>query len=424
MTESRETGRRVAERRAGTSRALCLVLVLVGAVVAGVAALVWVPWGSLSGVHPVTERDYFSASVLRAARSYSDTMLRLGWAETAVSLVVAWLLALTPWGRGLVRPRRGPWWVRVLVGSLLLPLVSTVLTLPLVWLERRESLRTGLTHQSALGWWQDQGLSLLVSWVVTALVLLVLVGLARRSPRRWPLWAGVLLAVLTMLGSFVWPVLVEPLFNQFTPLAAGPLRGEILRLAGREHVRVSDVLVTDASRRTTTLNAYVSGFGSTRRVVVYDTLLDGPTRREVLSVVAHELAHARHQDELTGTVMWMGGTLAGVGLLGLVLSSARLRHPGGSAGMGDPAVLPLVLALMALGSLLTAPLANGVSREIEARADRDALVATRDPGAMVRLQVDLARRSLADPTPPALQQWWFGSHPTPVQRIAIARSYE
>jgi STE24 endopeptidase len=226
--------------------------------------------------------------------------------------------------------------------------------------------------------------------------------------------AGGLLAGFVVVGSLVYPVLVEPLFNSFTPLPDGPLRTEILGLADEEGVAVDDVLVADASRRTTTINAYVSGFGSTRRVVVYDNLVDGLDRQETLSVVAHELAHAKHQDVLVGTALGAAGAALGDGLLGLLLPARR------GGGVADPRHVPRVLALVALAAVLAAPVQNGISRRIETRADVDALRVTEDPGAFVALQQELARRSAADLTPPAWSQWWFGSHPTTMLRIAEA----
>jgi STE24 endopeptidase len=212
-----------------------------------------------------------------------------------------------------------------------------------------------------------------------------------------------------MLGSFVYPLLVEPLFNNFESLPDGELRTQILQLADQEHVHVDDVLVADASRRTTTLNAYVSGFGSSRRVVVYDNLLDDEDQRQVLAVVAHELSHARHDDVLTGSLLGAAGALIGVGLLGMVLP-----------GVGEPRRVPRVLALLAVASFLASPVQNGVSRRIETRADVDSLRTTQDSEAFIQLQKDLATTSLADPTPYRLSQFWFGSHPTALQRIALA----
>jgi STE24 endopeptidase len=228
--------------------------------------------------------------------------------------------------------------------------------------------------------------------------------------------------LLAVLGSFLYPVVVEPLFNRFTPMPESALRTQILRLAEREQVQVDDVLVADASRRTTTLNAYVSGLGSTRRVVVYDTLLQQAPPDEVESVVAHELAHAKNHDVLIGTVLGAVGLVGGTALLALLLDSRRLRSRADVAGPADPSVVALVLALVAVGSFLTSPAVNGVSRAIEARADRGALAATHDPAAFIRMQHRLAIEALSDPTPPRLSQLWFGSHPTALQRAGLPAS--
>src|SRR5215207_4472103 len=173
-----------------------------------------------------------------------------------------------------------------------------------------------------------------------------------------------------MLGSFAYPLLVEPLFNQFTPLPDGPLRTAVLRLADDEGVPVDDVLEADASRRTTTLNAYVSGYGSTRRVVLYDNLVRDVPQNQVLSVVAHELGHARHDDVLAGSLLGAAGAVLGMGLLGVVLAGRRRGdEPEDPRRASDPAAVPRVLALVAVAGLLASPVQNGISRRIETRAD-------------------------------------------------------
>ena len=200
----------------------------------------------------------------------------------------------------------------------------------------RRNLGYGLTEQGWAGWWADYGKSLLVSWVLTALLLLVVVGAARRSPRFWFAWAGGLAALLVVAGSFLYPLVVEPLFNTFTPMSDGPFKSSVLSMAADEGVQVDDVLVADASRRTTTLNAYVSGFGGTRRVVVYDTLLAELSPAEARVVVAHELAHAKHDDVLVGTALGAAGAVLGVTVLALLLDTAPLRRRAGISGPGDP----------------------------------------------------------------------------------------
>ena len=292
------------------------VVVVVGAVFV-VLAVVLVPWSWVPGGHPavVPAGQVFTPEQISRAEAYSSAQRHLSWAAYGLSALVSLVLGLTPLGSGIVRRLGGPWWWRVLLGTAVLLALGQLVALPFAWRIHEHSRAAGLSTQGGAGWFRDLGVSLAIAWVATAIALLVLVALARRSPRRWPLWGALLAATLAVIGSFVWPVVVEPLFNDFHRLPAGPLRSQVLHLADVEHVRISDVLVADASRRTTTLNAYVSGFGSTRRVVLYDTLLRSTPRRQVLAVVAHELGHAAHRDVVTGTVLGAAGGAAGVGLL-------------------------------------------------------------------------------------------------------------
>ncbi len=184
------------------------------------------------------------------------------------------------------------------------------------------------------------------------------------------------------------------------------------------------MLVADASRRTTTLNAYVSGLGGTRRVVVYDNLLDDLTPAEARVVIAHELGHAQHDDVLVGTTLGSLGAVGGVALLALLLDSRRLRRRAHVDGPADASVVPLVLVLVALGAFVVSPAQNAVSRAVEARADRTSLEATGEAGTFVRMQRQLALSSVADPTPPAWSQLWWGSHPTVLQRAGLPASLE
>ncbi|MCW2868618.1 MAG: family peptidase [Marmoricola sp.] len=398
-------------------------LAVLGAAVLVVLAAWLVPWSWVPGGHvvPVPAREVFSARQVSRGEAYSSLQRHLGWASLTVSLVVALLLGLTGLGARATRALPGPWWVRAVLGAGLFTAAGTLVTLPLGLRARQHALDFGLTRQSLGGWLQDQASSLLVSGVVAALLVLLVVGTARRSPRRWPLWTGIAGALLTVLGSWAYPVLVEPLFNHFTPLPAGSLRSRILELAAREHVPVSEVLVADASRRTTTLNAYVSGFGSTRRVVLYDTLVEDVPQRETLVVVAHEIGHARHQDVVLGTALGAAGVLVGSGLAGLVLGRRRVLRRAGVERVGEPEVAALLLALVAVGTLLASPVENTISRAIEARADRASLEATGDRRGFERVQAALATRSLADPQPPGWSQFWFGSHPTALERVGLAR---
>ena len=399
-----------------TSRRVAIAVTAGGALVFVLVAVLLVPWDPVPGgpLEPPPPRTVFTAEEISRAEEFARWARTWGWSSLVVSLAVACLLGFTRLGPRLVDRLPRPWVLRVVLAVVLLELLGRLLTLPFAVLLRAHVRDYGLSNQAWGAYAVDLLKSQAVTLVVVSLAAVALVGSARRWPRTWPAVSGAVLGALVVLGSFVYPLVVEPLFNEFEPLPDGPLRARILELADREGVDVGDVLVADASRRTTTLNAYVSGIGSSRRVVVYDNLVEDLPEEQALSVVAHELAHARHQDVVTGTVLGAAGMFVGTGLLGLLLSGARGRD------IRDPRTVPRLLALVAVAGLLAAPVQNGISRRIELRADVDALEATKDPVAFVEMQVTLARRSLADPTPPAWSAFWFASHPTTLQRVALA----
>lgn len=395
-------------------------MLLAGGGVAFVLLAWWlVPWSPVPDgpVEPVRPEDWFSAEQLARAEDFSRWARAWSWSSLAVSIAVACWLGLSRRGRAWADRVPGPWWVQVVVLVAAVEVLRRLVTLPFgVALEqlRRDH---GLSTRSWAGYAADLVRNEALGIVVISLALVLLVGLARRLPRAWPAVAGLLVAALVVLGSFVYPVVVEPAFNSFEPLPDGPLRQGIVELADQEGVEIGDVLVVDASRRTSALNAYVSGFGSTRRVVVYDTLVDDLPIDQALSVVAHELAHAQHDDVLVGTALGAAGAVAGVGLLALCLGFlARCGWP----APGRAAVVPVALALVAVGGFLASPVQNGISRQIETRADVDALRVS-DPEAFAEMQVRLAERSLGDVTPPAWSQWWFGSHPTTLFRLGLTQ---
>lgn len=397
------------------------VVVAVTGVAFVVLAVVLVPWDWYPGgkVAAVPAASVFTAAEIDRAEEFAWLVRLSGWGNIALGLLVSLWLGLTSSGARLVGRIPGPWVVKVAGGVGLVTLVGTLAALPLA--ARAHGLRrdADLSRQAWSGWLTDQAVSFLTLWVFTGIGVLAVLALVRCAPRTWPAWAATAAAALTMLGSFVYPVVVEPLSNDFSSMPAGPLRSDILALADAEGVRVDDVLVADASRRTTTLNAYVSGFGSTRRVVVYDTVLESLSEPEITMIVAHELGHAKHHDVLLGTTLGAVGAAFGVGLLGLVLRGRLLRRVG-APDAGDPRVVPLVLALAAVAALVASPVENTLSRAIEARADRASLAATGDLSTFTAMQRQLALRALSDPTPPRISQFWFGSHPTVLQRIGLA----
>jgi STE24 endopeptidase len=210
-------------------------------------------------------------------------------------------------------------------------------------------------------------------------------------------------------------------------MSASPLRDELMTMAAHDGIPVKQILIADASRRTTTLNAYVSGFGASRRIVLYDVLLTSASPGEVKLVVAHELGHAKANDVGRFTLVGALAAAIGVMLLALLLKWEPLLNRAGlkstSNPLADPRSIALVLALIASMTLLTQPVSSLLSRNIEAHADVHALNLTGDPQTFVAMQRTLSISNLSDPTPSKLIFWLFANHPTPPQRIAIARAF-
>jgi STE24 endopeptidase len=408
---------------------------LVGLVVLGVAMLALVllstPWRTLpapSGgptrVDPA--RDFTSGQIARED-AFHRQVRPASYVSLALGLVVAGLFGLTPAGARLVgalaRPFGGGWVWQVLLGCTALALAGRVVTLPFAAYAETVLRRYGLSTQTWAGWAVDVAKGFALSTGLTALALLGLYGLVRVAPRTWWAWAAAGAAALVVALSFAFPLLIEPVFNRFTPMPAGELRTSLLALAASDGVPVQDVLVADASRRTTTLNAYVSGFGSTRRIVVYDTLLSTAPPQEVRLVVAHELGHAKRQDVLHATVAGALGAAVAVCAVAVLFGWGALLRRAGVPGLADPRSLAALLFVLQLGGLLASPAGSLVSRRIEARADVHALDLTADPAGFAAMQRRLSVANLSDLDPNPVVYALFASHPTGPERIALARDW-
>lgn len=411
---------------------LALLLLGLGLAAAIAFSTPWQPLGAQppgGGTRPSVAADFTAAEQARE-ESFHRELRPPAYAGLLGSLAVTVLLGFTPRGARLVelvgRPFGGGTPARLVAGTVAVTALGTLVALPFQARSEVVLRRYGLSTQGWGSWLTDVVKGYGIGLGVTLLALTGFLVIVRKLPRTW--WAGLAVAAgaLVVVGSFVYPVVLEPAFNRFTPLAAGPLRDEVLALARTEGVQVDDVLVADASRRTTSLNAYVSGFGSTRRIVLYDTLLKDTPDDEIRLIVAHELGHAARGDVLRGTLIGALGAGAAGCLVYLVLTGTGLPRRAGldpEGGLSDPRAVPLLLALVAVGSLLASPAVNLVSRRVEARADVAALDATRDPTGAVRLERTLALTNLTDLRPPWLAYWMFATHPTPTQRIAQARDW-
>jgi Zn-dependent protease with chaperone function len=356
--------------------------------------------------------DFSQEELARSARYHRPRYLSL-----AVDLLVAVaVLAVLEWAwAGPWRLVRGLGWAgsaAAYSGVVALALFAAQLPVSF-WRGYVRERRWGFSTQSVAGWLGDAGKAEAVGLVLLAGFWVGLVGLARGLPSAWPAAAAATAALAVFLLSFVAPVVLEPIFNRFRPLDDARLAGELRAVAERAGVPVRDVLVADASRRTTKVNAYVSGLGGTRRVVLYDTLLASAGAAELKLVVAHELGHRRERHVAKLTAGTMAAAAAWIVLLWAILGER----------IASPRELPVVLLVSTALRLLAAPLAASLSRRYERVADRFSLELTRDLPAYERTHLGLARKNLGDLSPPRLVYWLLFSHPTTPERLAYGRAW-
>ena len=393
-----------------------------------VAGALTTPWKVLPAAeaHRATANGHldFTAAEFAREAEFHHLVRPPSYLGLLLSLLVAALLGFTPLGARIITAvSAGRWWLGVLAGGAICVLLPR-LTSMLASARSEQVLRSyGLSNQTWSGWLTDQFRGTGVGLALTLPALLLVVFLARRMTTHWWIAAAGGAAILTVVMSFLYPVVVEPIYNSFHPLEAGVLRKSLISMADQDGIRVKDVLVADASRRTTALNAYVSGFGSSRRIVLYDTLLAQATPDEVRLVVAHELGHVKHHDVARGTALGALGAVAGLALLAGALGSSWLRQRAGFASAADPRAVAAILALAALIGTLVGPVVNLVSRRVEAHADLHALELTHDPKTFIDVERRLALTNIASLGGNHTSYVIFGSHPSTPDRIAMARAW-
>ena len=377
----------------------------------------------------VSVEGYFSPDQIQRAEDFRDPQLWLFGASVAIELAILVLLVRRP-PRWLLRARRP-----VLAGAAAgaaLSLATSVAPLPVSAIMRERAMDVGLVTQSWAGWAGDLAKSWTIGAVIAGAGGAVAVLLLRR--RHWWLPAAVVVVGFGAAMTYAAPVVLEPLFNRFDELPEGRLRAEVLELAERAGVDVGEVYVMDASRRTTAANAYVAGLGHTKRVVLYDTLVEGLpeaeggggregdevfTRDEVRLVVAHELAHVHYDDVPNGLLF-----LAIVAPVGMFAAAQLTERWTPRRATTPAAAIPALALSLAVVVPVVGTISNQLSRRIEARADSYSITLTQAPGPFIDFEQRIAVRNVSDPDPPALRTWLLATHPPTLDRIGIAEAYQ
>lgn len=360
---------------------------------------------------PVVVSDYFEPAEIERGARFARPQLRLGLAGQVIQLGLL--------GAEAVRTRHRRGRDRGVAGDVLATgrLVATLSAgaLPLSIVARRRAMAVGLDTQSWAGWAADTVKASAIASTLSMGGGAGISALVRRYPGRW--WlpaAGWSVLVGGLVGALA-PVLLDPLFNDFQPLPEGSVRADVLELANRAGVRVGEVFSVDASRRTSGANAYVNGLGPTKRVVLYDTLLDRYSPAEVSVVVAHELSHVRHRD--VPRALAFSAFVAGPAALAVAELSGEL-----SPDRRSPTIPALALAY----SVVSGPvgmIARRLSRAIERRADAESLRLSGNPDAFIAFQRAVALQNVADVTPRGWVRRLLASHPPTLERIGAAVAF-
>lgn len=377
---------------------------------------------------PADPATFMSAEELRASETYSAQrnwifFVSYPWIW-GVYLVLLFGGFASRWERMLER-KKLPFAARIAVIAVFVSAIAFVARLPLGYTSYMLSRSNGISTQPFAGWMRDRLVATGIDTLVTLLVAIVAFWFIRRGGRWWlKLW---LLSIpFTLFMMYIQPVVIDPLYNQFSRLSDPVLEHKIMELASGAGIPAERVYEVDMSAKTNALNAYVDGIGSSLRIVIWDTTLKRLNEEEILQIVAHEIGHyvMRHLE-------WSALGAVGASLVMLWLGSYALklaiRSWGGRWGIHQPgqaAVLPLVLLLMSVLTFVSLPFSNAVSRQAESAADRYAMELIGHAGGAVSMQQKLSKATLDEVDPPLIVKWFRSSHPSALERIADAQAFD
>lgn len=348
--------------------------------------------------------------------------LAWGIAVPALILFSGFSATMRTWAQSL-----GEHWILTAMGYwILFAVVSTLLQLPLDYYSdfvRQHAY--DLSNQTTSKYFKDWGISLALNCVIGALVIWIPFGLLRKFPRSWWAITSALAVPFIILQLLVTPLFISPLFNTFGPMKDKALEAKILRIADRSGIAGGRVYEVEKSEDTKTVNAYVTGFAGTKRIVLWDTLLQKLDERQVLFVMAHEMGHYV-LNHVAKSILFFVVLITFALYMVHWLSGAIIRRfepRFGFSELSDPAALPLVMLLVSVLSLFIMPLAMAYSRGHEHEADRFALEITHDNHAGASSFAKLAEENLGNPRPHWFIKLMRGSHPTLGERIDFCNTY-
>jgi STE24 endopeptidase len=342
--------------------------------------------------------------------------------NTAVLLLVLFSTVL-PWGfHGFTQWLGGSAWV--MAAFLFVTAVALSLPgLPLAWYDQfRLEQRFGFNTTTQKLWWLDRLKGLLLATALGYPLLVLVLKLVEWTGAWWWLWAWGALLGFQLLMLVLAPVLILPLFNQFTPLPEGSLRDRLLKLAGQTRFRAHSIQVMDGSKRSRHSNAFFTGFGGFRKIVLFDTLIQQLAEPELAAVLAHEIGHYKKKHIPKTLAASALGSLAGLYLISLLAKQDWFYR---GFGFEPGSIVPALLLFGLLSGVITfwfSPVAHWWSRHYEYQADAFAAEVMHESSSLIGALRKLNEKNLSNLTPHPLYSGFYYSHPTLLEREQALRA--
>ena len=346
---------------------------------------------------------------------------------TLVAIVVSWIIIRTG---ALTRIRTGVGKGKIggLAVLAVLPvwfLMDSLLSLPWnVYTGWWRQLQYGLTSQALSGWFEDWGKGLIVGLIMNVILFSIIYWVMRLSPKRWWLWGGLVTSGFLIFAMVLGPVLIEPMFNKYTPAPPGAVRDTVVEMAKANGVPSDKIFIYNGSKQNNMYTANVSGLFGSARVAMSDTMFKkGADIAEVRGVVGHEMGHYKHMHSL-----WFAAAFSLIAMVGFWLTNrlfptaARLLGANGVESIADPAGVPVLTAVLAVLSLLATPLTNTLVRTAETDADNFSLQRVNEPEGLAKALVKTIEYRAA--TPSAVEEFIFYDHPSVGWRVRNAMNWK
>lgn len=368
--------------------------------------------------------DFFSDEEVRKAKEYQKPITTVGVVKGLIGLAAIVLLIQTGAVTSIADAAASDpdSWIPRLFGVLFLLLaVDTLVDLPFdIWMQFGHDKKWGFSTQTPGRFVGDLVKGLLVSIVLLGVLMTALWAVIRATDAWW-IVGWIIFMLFSVVLAVLAPVVLMPLFNKFTPLDNEGLANKLRSLATKAGLNISGVQVMDASKRTKKDNAFFAGLGKTRRVVLFDNILEQPDA-SIESVVAHEMGHWKHKHIVQLVAIGTVTTFALFLLLRFVSTWDAALAWVGVDSIRDPASLPLVFLTFGFGSLLLRYVQAWHSRALERQADLMALELTGDPEVFSSMMRGLATKNLGDLAPGRLA-YWKADHPPVAERLELAKQW-